>query len=56
MNGETYHGMLINVMVLEDFECVFAKGASKSPINDRFYKGLVTAFCSVLECKFPQEY
>ena len=30
----------------------FAKGASKPPINDRFYKGLVTAFCSVLECKF----
>ena len=31
----------------------FAKGASKSSINDRVYMGSVTAFCSVLECKFP---
>ena len=50
-NGGTYHGMLINVMVLEDFKCPFGKGASKSPMNDGFYKGSVTAFCSVLECK-----
>ncbi len=36
----------------EDFAYLSAKGASKSPMNDRFYKGSVTAFCSVLECKF----
>ena len=30
----------------------FAKGTSNSPINDKFYKGSVTAFCSVLECEF----
>ena len=37
-----------------NFECLFAKGASKSAMNDRFYKGSEAGFCSLHESNFPQ--
>ena len=38
----------------DDLQCLFAKGASKSSKNDRFYKGSATAFCRVRKCTFSQ--
>ena len=35
------------------FGCLFAQGTSKSLINDRFYKGSDTVFCSWWESTFP---
>ena len=37
----------------ENFKCLFAKGASKSPRNDMFYKGLARDFSDVAICCFP---
>ena len=39
-----HQGMLVNLMVFYDFGCLFDKISLNSSINDRFYKGLLTAF------------
>ena len=49
-----HHGMLINLMLLNGFGYLFTGSASKSSINDMFYKGSVTAFWRLRKYVFPQ--
>ena len=54
--AKVHHGVLINLKLFNDFECLFANWASKWSRNDRFYKGSEMVFYSVRESKFPKEY
>ena len=49
-----HNGMLINLMLLNDFGSIFTKSTSNSSINDRFYKGSVTAFWRLRNYMFLQ--
>ena len=46
--------MLMKPMLFDDSRYLFAKHTSKSAINDRFYKGSVTAFYRFRRCEFYQ--
>ena len=45
--AKVLHGMLINLVVFNDFDVLFAKGASESSINDIFHKDSGTRFYSL---------
>ena len=49
---QPHRGIVKNLMLFDDFGVFFAQGAHKSSINDRFYKGSATGFCSLRESRF----
>ena len=44
--AKVHHGMPINIMLFDTFECLFTEITSKCIRNEMFNKGSVTAFSS----------